>query len=93
MASSSKEVGSLAVAGPASREEAVSGVTAEYPDTSKLYPGKSWIRGYAVSVDPSRFSRNAKYISGWIRGYAVSVDPSLSQEMGSIFLGGYADTQ
>ena len=47
MASSSTEVGSLAVAGPASREEAVSGVTAEYPDTSKLYPGKSWIRGYA----------------------------------------------
>ena len=28
-----------------------------------------------------------------IRGYKVSVDPSLSQEMVSIFLGGYADTR
>ena len=46
------------------------GVTAEYPATSKLYPWKSWMRGYAVSVDPS-----------------------LSQEMVSIFLGGYAETQ
>ena len=46
-----------------------------------------------MSVDPSRFSRNGKYISGWIRGYAVSVDTSLSQEMGSIFLGGYAYTR